>query len=215
MNHADFVKLVEIVSSKICHDLISPVGAVSNGVEILEEMGADAGEDVVSLISFSAEQANAKLKTLRMAYGLGGSDSSIKPENVHQVFGGFIAGDKRVTQDWDPHADLGLPNQTGFAKILLCCLLLGVEGLPKGGNISVGSDDAPETVLITIAGDNAHFRDGYLDALEQKLSINELDPKHVHAYMTGLLATRYGYNIHVNESRQDFIFLRLTLSDVS
>jgi len=101
------IHVLELLASKICHDLISPVGAVSNGVEILEELGADAGDDVTNLISFSATQASSKLKTMRMAYGLGGSDDSIKMEDVHQLFADYIEGEKRLSQNWDPYADLG------------------------------------------------------------------------------------------------------------
>lgn len=213
MTSLDSVRLLELLASKICHDLISPVGAVSNGVEILEEMGPD--DDVTQLISFSAAQANAKLKVLRMAYGLGGADESIKPEDVHAAFGDFIAGDKRITQDWDPHADLGLPNQSGFAKVLICALMLTSEALPKGGHISVASGDSDDMLIVTGKGENAGFRDGFLDALNQSTPPEELDNKYVHAYLTGLLAQQYGFDISVDESSDGFIFLRLTSSHVS
>lgn len=213
MTSLDSVRLLELLASKICHDLISPVGAVSNGVEILEEMGPDY--DVTQLISFSAAQANAKLKVLRMAYGLGGADESIKPEDVHTAFGDFIAGDKRITQDWDPHADLGLPNQSGFAKVLICALILTSEALPKGGNIAVAADSDADTMLITGSGENAGFREGFLDALLQKTMIENIDNKYVHAYLTGILAKQYGFHISVDESQDGFIFLRITSSHVS
>jgi len=64
--------ILELMASKVCHDLISPIGAVNNGIEFLTEMGPDAGEEVTDLIAFSASQASAKLKAFRMAYGVGG-----------------------------------------------------------------------------------------------------------------------------------------------
>ncbi len=215
MDQTDSVRLLELLASKICHDLISPVGAVSNGVEILEEMGADAGDDVTQLIAFSASQANAKLKVLRMAYGLGGADESIKPEEVHSAFGDFIEGDKRISQNWDPYADLGIPNQSGFAKTLISALILTSEALPKGGEISVTADDTENTLLITGNGENAGFREGFIDALNRSMPIDDLGNKYVHAYLTGLLSEQYKFKISVDESQDGFIFLRLTSSHVS
>ncbi|MGH1455750.1 MAG: histidine phosphotransferase family protein [Alphaproteobacteria bacterium] len=207
-------KILELLASKICHDLISPVGAISNGVEILEEMGSDADSDITSLISFSAAQANAKLKTMRMAYGLGGSDPSIKFEDVHKLFGEFIEGEKRLSQDWDPYADLGIEPRNGLCKMLLCGMKFAVEGLPRGGVISVQKDE-DGVVLITASGENAHFRPDFVNALNHALSINDLDPKLVHAYVTGLLAKNYGFEIHTDETQDNIISLRLNCSVVS
>lgn len=203
------IHVLELLASKICHDLISPVGAVSNGVEILEEMGADAGDDVTNLISFSATQASSKLKTMRMAYGLGGSDDSIKMEDVHTLFGEYIEGEKRLSQDWDPYADLGVEPQRGLAKMILCALLLTVEALPKGGILSVTKADQDCEILIKGAGENAGFRDGFVDAIEQKTPTDDLSPKLVHGYVTGLLAARYGYDLNIDDGAQDVIGLRL------
>ena len=81
----EFIIFLEALSSKICHDLISPIGAVNNGLEILEELGADAGEEVIELISFSAAQASAKLRAFRMVYGSGGSDNNLKASDAHEA----------------------------------------------------------------------------------------------------------------------------------
>lgn len=209
------IHVVELLASKICHDLISPVGAISNGVEILEELGADAGEDVTELISFSATQANSKLKAMRMAYGLGGADDSIKMEDVHQVFGGFIAGEKRLSQDWDPYADFGIVPQKGLAKMVLCALLLIVEALPKGGILSVLRGSESGEIIIKGKGDNAGFREGFIDAIQQKTDAQDLSPKLVHGYMTGLLAKAYDCVLHIDDGVSGIICLRLRMSTVS
>ena len=209
MDTADATRLMELLASKICHDLISPVGAVSNGVEILEEIGPDAGDDVTDLIAFSAGQANAKLKALRLAYGAGGADVSIKAEDVYNVFGSFIEGDNRISQNWDPYADLGIENRPGFSKVLMSCLLFAIEGLPKGGAISVRKD-TDGTTMISGEGDGASFREGYVDALHGRPALDQIENKHVHAYITGLLVRAYDFEISVDETQDGFIFLRLT-----
>lgn len=208
-------RLLELLSSKICHDLISPVGAVSNGVEILEELGPDAGDDVTGLISFSATQANAKLKAMRMAYGLGGSDSSIKIEDVHQIFGDFISGEKRLSHDWDPYADYGVENREGFCKILLCCLKFIADNLPRGGVISVNPGQESGELVISATGEGAVLSDDMKNAYDHKISIDNLTPKLVHSYVTGVLANHYGFVIHMNEGKDDFISLILKTTVVS
>ncbi len=212
MQDLNTVTLLELVASKICHDIISPVGAVSNGVEILEELGPDAGEDVTDLIAFSASQANAKLKALRMAYGLGGADESMRIEDTHKTFGELISGEKRLSQSWDPYADLGIEPVKGYCKLLLCGLIFVSEGLPKGGILSV-SNDGDNTTLITGSGENAHYRDNFVAALHHQLPISSIDPKLVHPYVTGLIAQKYGFTISTEETGANQIFLRLKLSN--
>ncbi len=213
MTQMNDVKLLELLASKICHDLISPVGAISNGVEILEEMGADAGEEVTSLIEFSATQAASKLKAMRMAYGLGGADPSIKFEDVHKLFGGFIGGEKRLSQSWDPYEDYGIESCDGLSKMLLCCLQLAAEGLPRGGVISVKKGD--NGIQICAEGENAHFRTNVVHALQNTISIDDLDPKLVHAYVTGLMSKNYNFVIHTDETQENLISLLLKTSVVS
>ena len=211
--HEDNGRLIELISSKICHDLISPVGAISNGVEILGEIGAD--DEVTSLIAFSASQANAKLKTLRLAYGIGGADELIKIDEIHTTFGEFIGGEKRVTQDWNAHIELGFEKRRGFPKLMMCCLLLAVESLPKGGVITVDTDAAAETLIINATGENAKLRDGYQDALSHEIAVDALEPKFIHPYITQLFAQKYGFELSTEQTAPDVISLRLKQPSVS
>lgn len=215
MRNTETVRILELMASKVCHDLISPIGAVSNGVEFLEEMGTDAGDEVTDLIAYSAEQASIKLKVFRLAYGAGGADSSIKQEDIHKIFGEYIGGDEKIVQNWDPYLPLGfIDPPRGFCKILLCCLILLVEALPKGGTISVtnGNDSS---VHLRAAGENAGLREGSLNALMGTVDLPKLEPKLVHSYITYLLSMHYGFSIHVNEDNNRSILLRLSISDVS
>ncbi len=75
--------MLEVLASRVCHDLISPVGAVHN-VEFLQETGIEGGADAIALIAHSAQQAAAKLQIFRLAYGAGGRDPNIKPEDVEK-----------------------------------------------------------------------------------------------------------------------------------
>jgi len=207
--------IVELLASRICHDIISPVGAVNNGVELMEEMGPEGLEDGLELIGYSASQAAAKLAAFRMAYGAGGKDPNIKPEDVQKLFGELIRAEGKISQAWDPYGNLGpnadkAPLPDGYCKMLMCALMLAMEALPKGGYISVRpgmGDDAGHSLIIA-EGEGATIRDGVDEALNQKLEPEDLDPRLVHPYAISVLAQSYGYNVAIKseaEGRIEFL----------
>ncbi len=187
--------VLELLASRICHDLISPVGAVNNGVEFLQEMGADAGDEAVDLIAYSAHQASAKLQAFRLAYGAGGRDPNIKPEDVHRTFGELVGKDSRVSQNWDPHAKLSYDEiPLGLCKVLMGTLMLAIEVLPRGGVIRVEPGARDETVVIA-EGQDAAPRPNMAAALDRSLPTSELDPRLVHAYALSMIAAQYGFDV--------------------
>ncbi|MEZ5815044.1 MAG: histidine phosphotransferase family protein [Alphaproteobacteria bacterium] len=199
MSAAVDIGILELLASKICHDLISPIGAVNNGIEFLEDMGADAGEEVTDLISFSAGQASARLKAYRMAYGAGGADDSIKPEEVYKAIQDIVGAEDKVKQDWDAYGDLGYGDERpkAFCKMLICGLLLAMDSMPKGGMLRAGAGDEAGQTRITAIGDGASIREKSDIALSLDLPREALEPKYVHAYMTGLLGQTYGYGFSI------------------
>lgn len=204
------IHVLELLASKICHDLISPVGAVANGVEFLEELEIEGADDIVELIQFSARQGSAKLQAYRLAYGAGGADTSIKPEDVHKMFGAFIALDKKIEQDWDPYGPLGPEERApGFCKLLMCGLLLGVESLPKGGVLRVMAGGANET-LIRAEGTDCAIKPDCRKALTSVMAAEALTPKQMHAQTTLLLCQHYGFQIAVQEDGDGFVVYALT-----
>ena len=186
--------MLELLASKSCHDLISPIGAVNNGLELMEEMGPDGAPDAIELIAYSAQQASAKLQAFRMAYGAGGADGNIKPEDVYKTIEQIISADKKITQNWDARADLGpVREQSGFCKILTCAMLLAIEALPKGGKLNVSNQSGE--VIIRVEGVNAGLRGKVEEALNLKIARDKLEPNLVHACMSGLMAKTYGFKI--------------------
>ena len=191
--------ILELMASRICHDLISPVGAVNNGVEFLQEdMGSGDAGDAIGLISMSAESAAARLQVFRLAYGTGGRDATIKPADVHKVFGDLLATENKVTQDWDGHAvfaDYDRPE--GFSKLLICGLMLAQEALPKGGVIRVTHDASSAVTTVTAEGNDAMIRPQVDAALNLKLAPSVIDPRLVHPYVIGVLAAQYGHSVTI------------------
>ena len=210
------ISILEILSSKICHDLISPIGAVNNGIEFMQEMGEDAGEEATDLIAFSANQASAKLKAYRMAYGAGGADDSIKPEDVYNAIQDMVGAENKIVQRWDAYGELGYGDNrpAAFCKLLISALILAMDCLPKGGELIVEAGDNTGTTLIRTEGENSAIRD-YADmALDLTLPRQDLEPKYVHAYVTGLLARNYGYSIAMVDQNNGGALITLTHPNV-
>lgn len=200
--------IMELLNSKICHDLISPIGAINNGLELVEELGIEAGADAVDLIGFSAHQASAKLKAYRMAYGAGGADKSIQPEDVYHAVEAMIEKDGKITQDWDHALDLRLleldmfERPDGFAKIMICGFLLAMDCLPKGGTLSFACKE-PGAYIITAKGEDCGPKHEMEEALGHEIAQDDLEPKHVHAHVTTLLCQHYGYTLVVHEKTEN------------
>jgi histidine phosphotransferase ChpT len=188
--------VLELLASRICHDLISPVGAVNNGVEFLQEdMGTGDTSDAISLIAMSAQSAGARLQVFRLAYGAGGRDSTVKPSDVHKTFGELLACEDKVTQDWNPDALFaGYDRPEGFCKMLICGLMLAQEALPKGGVLRVAFDGGNVTT-ISGEGPDANIRAQVDQALSRKLDVSVIDPRLVHPYVIGVLAAQYGFTV--------------------
>lgn len=204
------IAILELLASRICHDLISPVGAVHNGVEFLQEMGMENGEEAVGLIAHSAQMAAARLQAFRLCYGAGGRDPNVKPENVHKTFADLTGGDGKVTQEWDPHGPLGFDEPpVGFCKMLMGAMMLAQECLPKGGKVMVQAG-APGQTLIIAGGNDTLVREQVEDALARTIPTDNLDPRLVHPYAVSVLAHHYGFEIKIAEKHSDRVVFTLT-----
>lgn len=202
----ELAAVMELLASRICHDLISPVGAIHNGIEFMEEMGPDAMDDALGLIKHSASQSTAKLQAFRMAYGAGGHDANLKPEDVQKCFGELIAAEKKISQMWDPYGNLG-PNEdgkpfpSGYPKMLMGAMMMAQETLMKGGDIMVKAGEGAQTVIIAM-GDGATVRDSVEEALKGDINVDDLDPRLVHPYALGVLARGYGYTLSISKQSE-------------
>lgn len=195
---------MELLSSRICHDLVSPVGAINNGLEFMEDMADDpeGRKEATNLIAHSATAAGARLMAFRLAYGAGAVDGNVKPEDVQKAFGTLIRTDGKIRQSWDPYGPLGIAASTrGFAKILMGALMLAQDSLPKGGLVFVDAGTGSET-LIKAEGTGATVRDLVTDALAGTLEISKIDPRLVHPYILGQSARTYGFTITLKEQAE-------------
>lgn len=188
-------RVLELIASRICHDLVSPVGAISNGVELVQELGDDAGDEAMQLIASSAGQASIRLKAFRLSYGAAGTDKNVGFKDIRDVFVELL-GDGRVKSEFQP--DLGVKFSMpprGFFKVLLNLLVLAEECNRGEGKISVAALDGNQGLTVVVEGANANFREGIEDALDGKTQPDDLDPRSVHAYVTGLFAKHFDFKL--------------------
>lgn len=200
--------VIELLASRICHDLVSPVGAINNGVEFMEEMGDDPEQrkEALNLISHSAAAASAKLMAFRIAYGAGGRDPNIKPEDVQKAFSQLISADGKISQTWDPFGNLGpKPLPPAFCKMLMCGMMLAMECLTKGGYISVRPGEGDQTLIIAESDNGVLLRDNVEAAMRQDIATEDLDPRLVHPYAISVIADHYGYKMSIRDKREDKI----------
>ena len=125
------LEFAALLVSRVCHDLVSPVGAVVNGLEVLEdERDATMRADALKLVTSSAEQATARLQFARIAFGAAGSaGAELDLNEVGRTVQGLVRGGK-VEVDWQA-ASLNWPKD--WAKLLMNATLLASDSLPRGG----------------------------------------------------------------------------------
>jgi histidine phosphotransferase ChpT len=201
-DNAAVTNLLELLSSRICHDLVSPVGAINNGIEFMEDAGDDpeAVKQASELIAHSANSAAARLQAFRIVYGAGGVGGNIKPEDIQKAFGALIRSDGKVRQSWDPFGPLGIdPKTKGYCKVLMGTLVLAQECLPKGGTVYVDPGQGTET-LVKAEGTDAVVRDNVEAALKHEIAQDSLDPRLVHPYVMGLIAKTYDLTISLQKT---------------
>lgn len=204
--HTIPTRISEILISKICHDLVSPVGAVNNGIEFLNDVGADGLQDGLGLIDHSARQASVRLQLFRMAYGAGGSDAKTTGKMIYETFQNYIA-DTKCEMVWDLMNDIpDEDSKAGFMKILLNMMVFVQETLPKGGIIKITMQD--NQMIVTGTGDKIKPKDGAIEALNADVPTDDITPKSVHGYITRAYAELFGFEL-VHEMTDESITLSL------
>ncbi|HEV2559156.1 MAG TPA: histidine phosphotransferase family protein [Microvirga sp.] len=153
----DSLDLAALLCSRVCHDVISPVGAIVNGLEVLEdENDASMRDFALDLIRKSAKQASARLQFARLAFGAAGSaGASIDLGDAEQVARGLFQDDK-VSLSWSAPRALFPKNRV---KLLLNLLVLAINAVPRGGsvNVVVTGDAERCDFLLTSKGLNARI----------------------------------------------------------
>jgi histidine phosphotransferase ChpT len=187
------LRVLELLASRVCHDLISPIGAVGNGLELLEDADDDMSDDALKLSLNCVRRASALLEFFRMAYGTAGSDAGLRWEAAKQLAEGLLDGPK-TTLIWGP-APAGLNVPAAAPKLALNLVLLGTEMLPRGGEIAVALQAAGSRLIVSVV---ASGRDARLPEEVGAAMAAPADPpppltaRTVHGFFTARLAEAAG-----------------------
>ncbi len=184
----DALDLAALLCSRVCHDIISPVGAIINGLEVLdEENSEDMKEFAFDLIRKSAGQASAKLQFARLAFGAAGSaGAEIDLADAEKVATGYMQGEK-AQFTWEAPRILMPKN---LVKLILNLLLLAISAIPRGGLIKVviSGDAATPRFVFRASGTNARVPPAFEHLVPGTLAGITVDAQSVQGYYAGALA---------------------------
>lgn len=193
MNNTDPLDLASLLCSRLCHDLLSPVGALTNGLELLaDERDPEMRQRCLELLEQSAKISADKLKFFRLAYGAaGGFGESVPVHEARAVIDALVGDAKRVEVNWALAADR-LPK--GAVKVLLNFAHIALDALVRGGTLDIGAEsrDGASEIVVRAAGPRIAFDETIGHALEGRLAASELSGRTAPAHMLALLAARAG-----------------------
>jgi histidine phosphotransferase ChpT len=194
--------LAALLCSRVCHDLISPVGAIVNGLEVMDE---DKDEETkvfaLDLIKKSAKQASAKLQFCRLAFGAAGSaGAQIDLGDAEKVARGLL-GDDKTTIVWNLPRELLPKNRV---KLLLNMLLVAVGTIPRGGSITIDPTEGGKGFRLTASGLNARLAEATAGLLVGSPA-HPVDAHGIQPLYTGILARDCGLTVSAVAERESVV----------
>jgi histidine phosphotransferase ChpT len=194
MNTAPEIRISELLTARLCHELIGPIAAVGNGVELLSEDDPDFSPDALALIAESARRAGNRLQFYRFAYGFGG-DGSIAGPPPFELAARFFETTRIACEYPDLVRALPLDRQRLGCNLLL----VGAEALARGGRLCLdfwpAAGDQPASLQLEAVGDTAAPSPETVAALTLQTPIEALTSRTVQGYFAGLLARALGWRL--------------------
>jgi histidine phosphotransferase ChpT len=194
--------LAALLCSRVCHDVISPVGALNNGIELLDEGGAD--EDAMNLIRTSARNASARLQFARIAFGAAGSAGMmIDTGDAEAVATGYLRNEKPELV-WNGGRALLPKNKV---KLLLNLLLVAHACIPRGGKITVTleSMDTQPRFSLAARGPMLRVPAKFLEMHAGNKPEEAIDAHSVQFYYTLLLSKETGMPITIHAAPDEIV----------
>jgi len=190
------LELASLLCSRLCHDMLSPVGALSNGLELLtEEKDPAMRQRCFELLEQSARTSADKLKFFRLAFGAaGGFGEAIPVAEPRALIEALVAGKDRVAINWVLSSDT-LPKSA--VKTLLNFALIAIEALVRGGTIDIAAEvrDGAAEIVVRASGPRIAFDPAVGHALDGKLGVGELSSKTAPAGMLAVMAAQLGGSV--------------------
>lgn len=193
MTNPSQLDLAAMLCSRLCHDMLSPVGAFANGLELLAtETDPAMRQNCIELLEHSALISTNKLKFFRLAFGAaGGFGDRVPVEEAKDLIAALAADKGRIETQWAlADATLGKP----AVKVLLNFAQIAVDALVRGGTLTVGAErrDGACEIVVRASGPKIAFDETLGHALEGTLDPGELSSRTAAAHMIHLLAGECG-----------------------
>jgi len=202
MSHTIDLRIFQLLTARLCHDLVGPIGAASNGAELLTELGTEDAGDAVGLIADSAGKATDRLRYYRVAYGL--ATGVLKSIDDAQAFATAMFADQRFAQEWrvTPSGQASLGD--GAGKLLLNMLLLAAEAMGREGmlTITIEAGEQGTHIEILARGEGAELDAETIAGLRADAPIDALTPRSVQGHFTARFAEFLGSALTVDPQDQ-------------
>jgi histidine phosphotransferase ChpT len=205
------VDLASLLCSRLCHDLMSPVGALNNGVELLaDETDPDMRDKCLELLADSARASANKLKFFRLAFGAaGGFGEAIDTHQARAALEGLFGPERRIELGWVV-ADDKLPK--GAVKLLLNLALLAGDALVRGGRLDVGAESRDGELELAVRAEGPRI---LLDpVLRETLATGggaTVEPRAAGAWLAHSLAAVAGGSIQLSDPASEVLMIGATL----
>jgi histidine phosphotransferase ChpT len=193
-------RLIELLNARLCHDLISPVSAINNGIELIVELGDDPGGEALGLVAVSAKEAARKLQFFRLAFGSArlpsGAEAGLAEARAALL--DWPVGE-RFSVIWPDAAANAAPSQIPRegAKVMMLLGLVALDCLGGAGELAIATGAAPGGLLWTAAGrgGRAALAPDMAAALAGQAAAGDLTPKTAPAAYAALMAAAAGGRI--------------------
>jgi len=201
--------LAALISSRVCHDVISPVGAIVNGLEVLEdEKDEKMKEPVLDLIKKSAAQASARLQFARLAFGAAGSvGAQIDLGDAAEVAKGFLEDD-RTKLTWNLPRELLPKNRV---KLLLNLLMIAATAIPRGGKLTIDPVGSGEKMGFRLQAEGTNARiPPKAEALLAGTPEEPLDAHVIQPFYAGMIARAAGMKVTIVAEGETIVLTAVT-----
>jgi histidine phosphotransferase ChpT len=217
MTHSYEARLAEMISTRLCHDLTGPIGALSNGAEFLADEDFTMQGQAVELISQSAEQAVNRLQFYRSAYGRINHQGEAILSDIKRLIVKFFQGSK-ISLDWpDSLTDaLDIPVSRKLGRLLQNMVMIASSVLIRGGIISIRiqQQDNQKILAVSASGLAIKWDPEHQQVLEGSIGIEQVQPATVQLYYTLKLAEELNTDLSVTVDENSFELLALKTEEV-
>ena len=205
------MRVIGLLSSHLCHELVNPLGAVNNGIELLMDVGDDMRDEAMGLIESSAHRTAKRLQFYRMAYGMAGMSALGELAQVRDLTNDLL-GEGRLSLEW-PDEARNPQLQAGWGRMLMNLAAAAAETLPRGGVLTSGLDESGAGVLLYVEarGQPARLDEATRPVFFEEVPVEDLSPRNVHSYFTVKLAGSLGGRIEVKENEESLVRFEIRL----